>query len=157
MSGFGYEQTSSRPKLTSACHPTSDVAGVGRESPLLTHSRSTGDRQQGEERLAETYGRSRAGRAWDVHTALESLGAVGGRRSRVRLENGGPKTAVSCRTAETCQTTRLRRIMKPSPARPMPNSKSVLGSGTSTSQKTHQSNSSPQANFDPGPYPQSVP
>lgn len=51
----------------------------------------------------------------------------------MRLENGGPKSAVSCRTAETCQTTRLRRVMKkPNPTRPMPKRVSVPGSGTGT-------------------------
>ena len=52
----------------------------------------------------------------------------GGQRSQVRLENGGPKTAVLCRTAETCQTTRLRRVIKPRPARPMAKRARVAGS-----------------------------
>ncbi len=63
--------------------------------------------------------------------ALDGLGAVGGRRSQVRLGNGGPKAAVSCRTAETRQANRLRRLMKkPSPASPTARRVMLAGSGT---------------------------
>ncbi len=87
--------------------------------PLMTHSRSTGDRQQGEERLAEAHRQSRAGRAWDVYTALDALGAVGGRRSQEQLEqaNGGPKATVRCRNASYAPSAPRHEEAKPGKAR----------------------------------------
>jgi hypothetical protein len=40
MSGLGYKQTWRRRKSMSALPPKADVAGVGRESPLVTHNGS---------------------------------------------------------------------------------------------------------------------
>ncbi len=63
------------------------------------------------------------------------------------MENGGPKAAVSCRTAETCQTTRLRRDMKkPSPARAMAKRARVEGSGMGVFRLTLSSQPAPVPN-----------